>query len=172
MGIVAIGLRVATLPLSVVSARAARERAEVMPEIEALLRKKKEIEASDVVQKRNDLVDEIQGFKKKHGMFFVFKGMGDLALVQLPLYVTGYTVLKHMAANPEVYPGFDAAGPLWLDSLAQPDPLMLLPTITAGLILTNAMQAIVKVGGEREQLQKSMARILALAYIPLTQSVP
>merc|ERR1712050_790618 len=88
-------------------------------------------------EKVAEIAKQIQDFTQKHGKFFMLKGTWNLLCFQMPLYITAFASFRGFANYPNLFPGFAMEAPLWLDSLALPDPSALLPCITAGIMLTN-----------------------------------
>lgn len=57
--------------------------------------------------------------------------------IQVPLYITVFRSMKGFADHPHMFPDLALESPLWLESLALPDPTYVLPTISVGLMLLN-----------------------------------
>jgi hypothetical protein len=85
--------------------------------------------ASRLQEKYNALVNE-------HGRFFAFKGMVG-SLIPIPLFMMSFASLRGLAEHPHLFSNFALQDPIWLDSLALPDPYFILPCLSAGLFLTN-----------------------------------
>lgn len=184
-----LGIRVMTLPVSVASIRAGREKALIQPQWTELVEKQKALTLEGDQEKLQGVSKKLQEFTAKHGKFFMFKGMSNLVLFQMPLYITAFAAMRGFAGHPHLFTGFAMESPLWLDSLALPDPYAVFPLLTASIMLTNTelfgsidsevstveMQqsaaALSPVSG-MQKYQKPMMRVAALAFIPMTWNFP
>ena len=55
----------------------------------------------------------------------------------MPIIITGFASMRGFASHPSVFAGYAMEAPLWGESLALPDPFVILPVTTSLLILTN-----------------------------------
>lgn len=192
MAIVAavLGIRVLTLPLSIASLRAQREKALLQPRFQYLSEKQKALSMDGDQEKISRVAKEIQDFTQKHGRFFMLKGTGNMIFVQVPIYLTAFAAMRGFAGRPDLFPGFAMEAPLWLDSLAMPDPYGLLPLITASIMLTNmevfgAIDAEVATPQPTEKVssnvagtdtfqkyQKWIMRGSSIFFVPMTWNFP
>lgn len=188
----AVGIRVITLPISIAATRGSREKALLTPKFKELTDKQKEYAATGNHAKVGEVGKELQDFTQRHGKFFVLKGTWNLLLFQMPLYITVFASMRGFAANPDLFRGFAMEAPLWLDSLALPDPYAVMPMLTAAVMLTNtelfgsidtevaqaapveAKSGDANVGGQSTfvKYQKWIMRGSSLMFIPLTWNFP
>jgi len=187
-----IGLRVVLLPFSIASMRGGREKAIISPKFQELAAKQQALTEQGDQEKMNQVAEEMKAFQAKHGRFYMLKGLSNLILIQMPLYITAFAAMRGIANHPHMFPSFAMESPLWLDSLALADPYALFPMFTAAVMLTNAelfgsidsemAQAIndtkapttSAVGGSDtfKKYQKHLARGSAVVFIPLMWSFP
>merc|ERR1711972_945570 len=97
--------------------------------------------------------------------------------------------MRGFANHPDIFPGFAMESPLWLDSLALPDPCAVLLMLTAVIMLTNtelfgsidteASQAnpladVTGPGGQGtfQKYQKWVMRGAAVLFVPMTWNFP
>mmetsp|Transcript_24203 Transcript_24203/g.51599 ORF Transcript_24203/g.51599 Transcript_24203/m.51599 type:complete len:505 (+) Transcript_24203:134-1648(+) len=132
-----VGIRIATLPVTIAATRGGREKALLQPEFARLSQKQTDAHSVGDAQKANDAQKEMQAFQAKHGKWFMLKGTWNTLCFQVPLYVTAFAAMRGLANHPHLFPGFAMESPLWLDSLALADPYCGLPLITGALMLTN-----------------------------------
>lgn len=132
-----IGIRAVTLPVSIAAIRGSREKALIQPKFNALMEKQKALSLEGDQEKVADVNKQLQAFNQKHGKFWMLKGTWNLLLFQMPLYITAFASMRGFAGHPDVFKSFAMESPLWLDSLALPDPYSLLPLFTASIMLTN-----------------------------------
>merc|ERR1712054_650162 len=102
-----------------------------------LMEKQKALSLEGDQEKVAEVSKKIQAFNQKHGKFWMLKGTWNLLLFQMPLYVTAFASMRGFAGHPDLFKSFAMEAPLWLDSLALPDPYALLPLFTAAIMLTN-----------------------------------
>jgi len=187
-----LGIRVLTLPVSIAALRSGREKAVIQPQFSSLMEKQRQLTAEGEQEKLQAVQKQLQEFTNKHGKFFMFKGMSNLVFFQMPLYITAFAAMRGFAGHPDLFPGFAMEAPLWLESLALPDPHGFLPLFTAAIMLTNAeifgsidtemagTQDLAKaVGGGQDSMQSAMTqyqpwlmRGAAIAFVPMTWSFP
>lgn len=186
-----IGIRVVTLPVSIAAIRGSREKALIQPQFNELMEKQKQLNLEGEQEKVAEVSRKLQAFNQKHGKFFMLKGTWNLLCFQMPLYVTAFASMRGFAGHPDLFRGFAMESPLWLDSLALPDPYYLMPCFTAAIMLTNTEifgsidtevassmptenKASTAVGGQGtfQKYQKWIMRGSSCMFIPLTCNFP
>lgn len=187
-----IGIRVVTLPVTISSIRGSREKALLQPKFNELMEKQKALSMEGDQERVAEVSKKLQAFQSKHGRFFMLKGTGNLICFQMPLYITAFASMRGFAGHPDVFPGFAMEAPLWLDSLALPDPYGLLPLFTAAIMITNtelfgsidteaqsvmpteAQKASGDVTGKGtfQKYQKWIMRVSSVMFVPLTWNFP
>jgi len=186
-----IGIRVVTLPVSIAAIRGSREKALIQPQFAELMEKQRALNLEGDQEKVAEVSRKLQAFQQKHGKFFMLKGTWNLLCFQMPLYITAFASMRGFAGHPDLFRGFAMEAPLWLDSLALPDPYALLPLFTACIMLTNAEifgsidtevaaanpADMLKASGMGAQnnLQKYQPWIMrasSVAFVPLTWNFP
>jgi len=136
-------LRLVTFPLAVRGIRGSREKSRARPEFDALFKLQQEAindkSSKKAAGKQEEVRNQMDAFQKKYGSpyFFPFKGTWPIMLVQVPLYLTVFRSMKGFADHPHLFPDLALESPLWLESLALPDPTYVLPSISVGLMLLN-----------------------------------
>lgn len=183
-----LGIRLVTLPVSVAAIRGGREKALIQPQFTELVEKQKQLTLEGNQEKLQEVQKQLQAFTTKHGKFFMFRGMSNMIFFQMPLYITAFAAMRGFAGHPDQFRGFAMESPLWLDSLALPDPYALLPMFTASIMLTNTVlfgsmdsemappdmgQSLGPAGSEGfAKYQKYIMRAAPLAFVPLTWNFP
>lgn len=107
--------------------------------------------------------------------FSPVQGMGYQFMCLFPLYILGYFTLRGIVAHPDVFRAFAAAPSLWLDSLVLPDPLGILPAVSAMAVLLNveANSPTPRPGQEENaQYMRLVMRGAALTFAPVTTLLP
>lgn len=133
-----LSIRAVTLPVSIMSVRGAREKALIQPEFMRLTENNRAMSMEGDQAKAQKAGKELQDFQQKHGKFFMLKGTWNFICFQMPIYITAFAAMRGFAAHPDLFRGFAMEAPLWLESLALPDPYMVMPVLTAAMMLTNA----------------------------------
>lgn len=181
-----LGIRVVTLPVSVAAIRGGREKALIQPQFTELVERQKALTLEGDQTKMQAVSRQLQAFTQKHGKFFMFKGMSNLVFFQMPLYITAFAAMRGFAGHPDLFRGFAMEAPLWLDSLALPDPYAVLPLFTAAIMLTNTelfgsidsevataeLQQSLTPGQGFQKYQKWIMRGSAICFVPLTWNFP
>jgi YidC/Oxa1 family membrane protein insertase len=187
-----IGIRVVTLPVSIAAIRGSREKAILQPQFNELMEKQKALNMEGDQEKVAEVSRKLQAFQQKHGRFFMLKGTWNLLCFQMPLYITAFASMRGFAGHPDLFKGFAMEAPLWLDSLALPDPYALMPLFTAAIMLTNTevfgsidtevqaaaptetQKADSQVGGQStfQKYQKWIMRGSSVMFVPLTWNFP
>ncbi len=147
------------LPLTIKATRSSRAMQELQPKIKELQKKYK-----------NDRQMLSQETMKLYGQYGVNPMAGCLPiLIQMPIFFGLYRAILHLSNNNT---GFDISsywlgGFLWLDSLADPDPLFILP-ILAGIFqfVQTRMMRPANQGPISDPQQKMMNQIMN--FMPIT----
>ncbi|MGE3796989.1 MAG: membrane protein insertase YidC [Thermomicrobiales bacterium] len=147
------------LPLTIKATRSSRSMQELQPKIKELQKKFK-----------NDRQMLSQETMKLYGQYGVNPMAGCLPiLVQMPIFFGLYRAILHLSNNNA---GFDisptwAGGFLWLESLAKPDPVYVLP-IAAGIFqfVQTRMMRPANQGAIADPQQKMMNQIMN--FMPIT----
>jgi len=183
-------LRVITLPFSVAALKGSRSRALLMPEYQRIMAQRS---ASTQPSEINDATKKLQAFQQEHGRFVMLRGMWNAIFIQGPIYVTAFIATRGLGNYPDVFVGFSLEAPLWLDSLAMPDPYGILPFMVSAVMLTNveffgavdtelaaatpgltqqAQSTAVGGADTTKKYSKWMMRGGACAFVPLTWNLP
>ena len=86
-------------------------------------------------------------------------------LVQIPVFITMYQVVR---SHEESFPSFPNGGLLWFTDLTRPDPYLVLPVLSASLLI-----AAGEVSGKNVDLrQRRMMRFLPVAFTALIARFP
>eukprot|EP00928_Gymnodinium_smaydae_P024818 TRINITY_DN19971_c0_g1_i1.p1 TRINITY_DN19971_c0_g1~~TRINITY_DN19971_c0_g1_i1.p1 ORF type:complete len:483 (-),score=119.16 TRINITY_DN19971_c0_g1_i1:85-1533(-) len=187
--IACIGIRVITLPVSISAIRGGREKALIQPQFMKLTEKQQAADGDQ--EKMQKIAKEHQAFTQKHGRFFMLKGTWNLLCVQMPIYITAFAAMRGFAGHPDQFRSFAMEAPLWLDSLALPDPYAVLPIMTACIMMTNTelfgsidtdtpemsakttpVNAQVAGTGTFQKYRKWIMRGSAVIFIPMTWNFP
>ena len=109
--------------------------------------------------KDNKSIQKIQEkYRQLGGTGWVARLAGLLGpLIPIPVFVTALYSIRGMASHPFDFPSMATCAPLWLDSLCLPDPLFILPGISAGLFLTN-LELNGSMDSENSQARKAVDR--------------
>jgi len=117
-----VSVRAALLPLTVQQARSMRTMQELRPEM-AEIRARYE----DDRQKQQEAIMKLYWERRINPL----AGLLPL-LVQLPVFVTMYQVVR---AHEESFPTFASGGILWFTDLTRPDPYIVLPVLSASMLV-------------------------------------
>lgn len=164
-----IGLRVVLFPLMVHAQRAASRMAHVQPELQILKVRYEKLGSPT----RAEQLQFSANMKALFGKYNVNPFMTLVApLVQLPLFVGMFFGLKKM---PELFPdALRDGGMFWFVDLTAPDPLLILPVVSAvtflGLIEIGKEQMLLSSPGPQGQLILNIFRIMALVSLPFCAS--
>ncbi|KAF4712224.1 Cytochrome c oxidase assembly protein cox18, mitochondrial [Perkinsus olseni] len=129
-------VRIMVLPLLISSMRAGRVKQRIMPQLDALSAEMKEAEKKGSQQQLIRAQTKYSQFIKEHGSMVTMKGMMGM-FVQIPIFTTAFLAMRQMSNHPHIFKGFPMETPLWLDSLALSDPIIVLPVLASALLLTN-----------------------------------
>ncbi|EEQ97190.1 cytochrome oxidase biogenesis protein, putative [Perkinsus marinus ATCC 50983] len=116
--------------------RAGRIKQRIMPQLDALSAEMKEAEKKGSQQQLIRAQTKYSQFIKEHGSMVTMKGMMGM-FVQIPIFTTAFLSMRQMSNHPHIFKGFPMETPLWLDSLALSDPIIVLPVLASALLLTN-----------------------------------
>lgn len=107
--------------------------------------------------------------------FSPMQGMGYQFGCLMPLYFTAYCTLRGIVTHPDSFRDFVAAPTMWLESLVLPDPLGVLPALSALAVLSNAeLNANPPNPGQERDAEyfKLVIRGATLAFVPITAGLP
>ncbi len=136
--------RIALLPLTITQLRSSKKMQELQPLIQQLRRKYGKDQ-----QKFTQEMTKLYRERKAN------PAGGCLPLViQMPIFIGVYRAIQHLATNPVAAGGF-----LWLPSLAQKDPLHILPVLSILLQLLTSLMAMPKI---QDPQQKAMSQTMLL----------
>ncbi|CAE8611972.1 unnamed protein product [Polarella glacialis] len=93
----------------------------------------------------------------------------------MPIYFTGYCTLRGMVMHPDSFRDFVTHPNLWLDSLVLPDPLGVLPVLSALAVLSNIElnSPPAQKGKEADaDYMRLVLRGATLAFVPVTAMMP
>jgi len=147
-----LAIRIVTIPIQISALKGARSRALLQPEMNRLMAARNAATAPADI---NRTTKDLQAFNNKHGRFFMLRGVWNLLLFQVPLYLTAYAATRGLANYPDLYTGFALEAPLWLESLALPDPYAILPIAVSAVMLTN-VELFGSVDTEMQQVQPTI----------------
>ena len=136
IGLAAVLLRGLVFPVQIWSMKAGAANKSVMTTMNRLTDKLKKAAEKGNSKKVGSLQSRYSELVLKHGRLFPFKGLVGTFL-PIPVFLTSLFAMRGFAEHPHLYRGFAMADPFWLDSLCLPDPLYILPGISAALFLTN-----------------------------------
>ena len=162
-----VALRTFLLPVAIKTVQNSARMAALRPDMQVLQ------EAFTKNPNQNDnavrlkFQTEMKGLFKKHKVN-PFQAM-MMPLIQLPLFLSFFFGLQSMG---EFFPAFSQGGTLWFTDLSSGDPYLILPLYNAASFL---LMIEMGAGGIQTQDQvqfKNIMRILAVAMVPLTMSMP
>jgi len=107
--------------------------------------------------------------------FSPLQGMGYQLMCMMPLHILAYFSLRGIMGHPDAFRNIVVAPTLWLDSLVFPDPLAVLPVLSACAMLLNAeINAPPPQDGQEETAEyfKLVVRGAVLTFVPLTSLLP
>jgi YidC/Oxa1 family membrane protein insertase len=162
--------RLVVLPLNIKQMTNALRMQKLQPEMMALQAEMKLSMPAPGSAEQAQYGVRMQDLQRKHGVNVFGTLLGPLA--QIPIFLTMFWTLRHMA---EAYPSFHHGGVLWFPDLAVPDATYGLPILTSLSFL-----AMVELGAdsgpqssdERARNIKLFMRVMALAMVPITVSMP
>src|SRR5436190_2570721 len=146
-----LGIRTLLLPLGIQQARSQRNMAKLQPQLREI-QKKFAGDRAKQSQEQMRLYRET-GINPAAGCLPLF--------LQFPIWFALYAALNQLANHPEEYPDFQAAF-LWLPSLAQHDPIYILPVLTGATQWVVQRMSTMPVADPQQQ---SMNR--ALEFMPI-----
>eukprot|EP00922_Rhytidocystis_sp_ex-Travisia-forbesii_P059674 GHVS01088480.1.p1 GENE.GHVS01088480.1~~GHVS01088480.1.p1 ORF type:complete len:535 (+),score=105.35 GHVS01088480.1:127-1605(+) len=135
--VVGFGIRALSVPIAVGVERQKRRLAAVSPQTDEFQRRIRQATADGRPENLQKVQQEFQEFRKKYGISLIPPNTLFIFFVQMPIFGTVYQAIKALSSNPELFRQFALETPLWLDSLALPDPLSLLPLMCLSVFLTN-----------------------------------
>ena len=147
-------VRAAMLPLTVKQVKSARSMQSLKPRMEEI---RSSIKDSREQQKALAELYREQGVNPLAGFVPL--------LVQMPVFVTMYHVIRD---HNESFPSFAHGGMLWFADLTRPDPYLLLPVLSAALMLA-AMEVSSK-GAPAGQ--RRMMRLMPIAFTAFIARFP
>merc|ERR1712087_269082 len=88
-----------------------------------------------------------------------------------------YATIRGILVHPDAFRGFVSAPALWLDSIVLPDPLGVLPVVSALSVLANVEINGPKTSGEGAEIEnnlymKLVIRGASLTFVPITACLP
>lgn len=127
-------------------------------------------------EKRQDLMlslnKERREYMKRHDI--KLSRMFMPILVQAPLFITFVVTLRRFATEHDMVPGFSDGGVAWFPHLHQPDPLYVLPLVTA-LFTVGAVRINNSIRSNqwftRDQMRRGMMGLSA-AFLPIAAFLP
>jgi len=160
-----LGIRTALFPLTIKQ----RKNAAALIEIKPQLDKFKEISKSNRATGKSNYenatnITDLLAAKKCHPLLSYV-----LPLANLPFFISSVIAFREMSTT---FPSFKDAGMLWFTDLSASDPYFILPIISSALYLTINELSISKVGHILYKALSWIARIMALAIIPLSPTIP
>jgi len=150
-----VSVRAALLPLTVQQARSMRTMQELRPEM-AEIRARYE----DDRQKQQEAIMKLYWERRINPL----AGLLPL-LVQLPVFVTMYQVVR---AHEESFPTFASGGILWFTDLTRPDPYIVLPVLSASMLVLAGEVSARNV----DPRQRRMMRFLPVVFTALIARFP
>jgi YidC/Oxa1 family membrane protein insertase len=132
----AVVARLIIAPIQIWSVKKSKENKNVMVEMADINKQLKKASTKGDTKMTGILQEKYNTIIAKHGRFFAFKGMVG-TFIPIPMFMTTFATMRGFADHPTVFTNFALSDPLWLNSLALPDPYFVLPAISAGLFLTN-----------------------------------
>ena len=88
---------------------------------------KKASRSGDYIAVREEQ-EKYSAVKRAHGISGFVPLLG---LIQIPIMITWFLSVRHMAMNPDLFPNMMTQGLLWFKDLSQYDPLFILPLLSA-----------------------------------------
>nr|XP_010919268.1 mitochondrial inner membrane protein OXA1-like isoform X1 [Elaeis guineensis] len=158
-------IRGATIPLLLNQMKATVKLNTMRPELEQLKQQINTMDPESVQEGQK----RMNALFRKHGVtpFTPLKGM----FIQGPIFISFYLAISNMV---EKVPSFKGGGAFWFTDLTTPDPLYMLPVLTALTFLTTVelnMQEGME-GNPMVGTMKNFSRILALLTVPFTANFP
>ncbi|SBS82252.1 mitochondrial inner membrane protein OXA1, putative [Plasmodium ovale] len=130
-------MRIIILPLTISSERDRRKQKILNPLIKELTNKLKTNAQSGNIKMALEFKKRILNIRNTHGISLIPKSIIFMAFFQTPLFFIFYFSMKKIAQYPDIFKEFTFESPLWLDSLALPDPYYILPLLSSLLLLSN-----------------------------------
>lgn len=140
VAISAVGIRALIFPLCIQSIREGRLKSTLLPQYSEMLREMAEMKTPSATNNKDS--EKLQNLQKRYIQFTSKYGnvalKGTLAsAIQIPMIMTGIVACNGMALNPAVFPAVALESPLWLSSVALPDPYYILPAMNSALVWFN-----------------------------------
>ncbi|KAB8113361.1 hypothetical protein EE612_052342 [Oryza sativa] len=156
-------IRSATVPLLVNQLKATQKLNAISPEMEAI---KEEMNAMDPKSAKEGKA-KMTALFQKHGVspFTPLKGL----LIQGPIFMSFFFAIRNMI---DKVPSMKGGGSLWFTDLTTPDPLYILPVLTA-LIFLVTVELNLQEGMEGNPMARKMknfSRGMAVLTVPFTMS--
>ena len=136
IAVTAVFARLLLFPMQLWSMRKSQSSQSVMKDMESINKRLKQASGKSDSKQLMKLQEKYNALVNEHGRFFAVKGIVG-SLLPIPLFMTSFTTIRGLAEHPHLLPSFALHDPLWLHSLALPDPYYILPVLSAGLFLTN-----------------------------------
>ncbi|KAF2076298.1 hypothetical protein CYY_002413 [Polysphondylium violaceum] len=160
-----LGIRTALFPLTIKQ----RKNAAALIEIKPQLDKFKEISKANRASGKSNLenatnITDLLASKKCHPLLSYV-----LPLANLPFFISSVIAFREMSTT---FPSFKDAGMLWFTDLSASDSYFILPVTCSALYLIINELSIGKVGHLLYKALSWVARIMALAIIPLSPTIP
>ncbi len=106
----------------------------IAPEMKAITDKMKKLQNSGDYKGAKAEREKLTQLRKEHGIGGFSNFIG---LLQIPILITWFLSLRHMAMNPDLYPRMLTDGYLWFKNLSDYDPYFILPMLSAILSAMN-----------------------------------
>jgi YidC/Oxa1 family membrane protein insertase len=150
-----VSVRAALFPLTIRQVENMRATQELKPEMDRIRSR-----YEDDRQKQQEAMMELCRERKINPL----AGLLPL-LVQIPVFITMYQVVR---SHEESFPSFANGGLLWFTDLTRPDPYLVLPVLSASLLI-----AAGEVSGKNvDPRQRRMMRFLPVAFTALIARFP
>eukprot|EP00921_Rhytidocystis_pertsovi_P014357 GHVQ01023293.1.p1 GENE.GHVQ01023293.1~~GHVQ01023293.1.p1 ORF type:complete len:366 (+),score=29.30 GHVQ01023293.1:115-1212(+) len=135
--VVGVCIRALMLPILIGVERQKRRLAAVSPQINTIKEEIQQARSQSNTKKVADAQKRFTNIQKKYGVSLMSKAQIANIGIQLPLLATFYNGLNTVATFPEKFSTYAMESPLWVDSLALPDPCTVMPFFCWGLFITN-----------------------------------
>ncbi len=150
-----VSVRAALLPLTIRQVGNMRAMQELKPEMDQIRSR-----YEDDRQKQQEAMMELYRERRINPL----AGFLPL-LVQIPVFITMYQVVR---SHEESFPSFANGGLLWFTDLTRPDPYLVLPVLSASLLIVAG-----EVSGKNvDPRQRRMMRFLPLVFTALIARFP